>query len=308
MVPPILRNRLPQYELTSRPYYRFLVGFAGGIVLAVAFCHSLPDAFGEWAEFSIAFGGEDPSGVYAYPWPSVIALFGVLLTFAIEEVLVSLVGGGHHHHHHQHDVSAGGSEKDGLLDKPQQYQSIEEPAVHERSGSAISAADRPDRDVCSTRRHLMTEMWILWTGLSFHSFFVGVALGITGSEYALFSAIVAHQFFEGLALGSRVARLELSSSWHIWAIDIAFALTAPLGIAVGLVIRATQGATGDAYTIIEMVVQALSGGILVYVALVHMIKEEMDHVNQHARSFDKAVVLSGVILGGASMAILAIWA
>jgi zinc transporter 1/2/3 len=69
-----------------------------------------------------------------------------------------------------------------------------------------------------------TELYVLLFGLSFHSIFVGIALGISGNDWGLFAAIIFHQFFEGLALGARVARAGFKSKFHIWLLDVVYPL------------------------------------------------------------------------------------
>lgn len=63
---------------------------------------------------------------------------------------------------------------------------------------------------------------MLLFGLTFHSLFVGIALGVAGDDVSLFLAILFHQFFEGLALGARVARANFKSKAHVWILDILY--------------------------------------------------------------------------------------
>jgi zinc transporter 1/2/3 len=102
--------------------------------------------------------------------------------------------------------------------------------------------------------------------------FVGLALGTADNDQALFIAIIFHQFFEGLGLGSRVAVADLKRFLSILIIDLIFAASAPVGIGIGIGIKSAIEGDDYAYNIVDGTFQALSGGILVYVALVHMIR------------------------------------
>jgi len=145
-------------------------------------------------------------------------------------------------------------------------------------------------------------------GLSFHSLFVGIALGVLESDWGLFAAIVFHQFFEGMALGARVARANFRNSAHIWILDIVFALAAPVGIAIGLAIRATLADDNTKYAITNGVFQALSAGILIYVSLVHMMKEEMTRPEFAKGGPLLYFMYGGFILGTTALSIIGIWA
>ena len=102
--------------------------------------------------------------------------------------------------------------------------------------------------------------------------FVGLALGTAENDHALFIAIVFHQFFEGLGLGSRVATANLKRFISILIIDIIFAASAPVGIGIGIGVKSALENDDYAYSIVDGTFQALSGGILIYVALVHMLR------------------------------------
>jgi len=283
LLPPQIKKWYPNYDMLSKGYFRLLTGFAAGVVLAVAFVHSIPDSFSNWESYT---GEDPPTGTLAYPWPGFLSMMGVVITYMLEELFTMFLGVSHSHLHQHGQASYGTLKSDDIDVDTEQISSKQDDAK------------------------LLAEMWILWAGLSFHSIFVGLALGLEGNEFALFSAIVAHQFFEGLALGSRVAKLNLKRHTQIVLIDTAYALSAPIGIAIGLLVRSVvfSGSASSvcSYWSANMVIQALSGGILIYISLVHMIKEEIDCL--HEKSLHKLLLFSGILLGAAAMAILAIWA
>lgn len=288
LLPPLVNSYYPSYNIMNRLYFRFFTGFAAGIVLGVAFVHSIPDSFVNASQVLV---GSDRTSQYA--WPGFIAMLGAFIAFAIDSFIAAYLRVSH-----------------GML------HSRGEPSQTEETITMSAAEDQesqhvPTEEAANQSRKLLTEMWTVWVGLGFHSLFVGLALGITGSEYSLFSAIVAHQFFEGVALGARVAKSPLKR-WQIWSINVAFSITAPVGTAIGLGVRAVI-LNGDAnstyvYGIVDFVVQALSGGILIYVALVHMIKEEMDHALALPERQPRAALFIGFLLGMGAMSIIGIWA
>jgi len=162
-----------------------------------------------------------------------------------------------------------------------------------------------------TRLELLLKMIILFVGLMFHNIFVGLTLGIADNDYVLFIAIIFHQFFEGLGMGARVAMANLRSIWVVLAIDFIFATIPVVFIGVGIGIKNGVEAAEDTegYSVTKGVFQALSAGVLIYVAAVHMFKAYRDNGSE-AKNIDIHRVASyiGLILGAAVMAVIGIWA
>jgi len=151
-----------------------------------------------------------------------------------------------------------------------------------------------------------TEMYSLLFGLTFHSIFVGFALGLNEEDLGLLVAILCHQFFEGVALGLRIVRAGVSRRLHVFIIDSIFALAAPIGVAIGMGIQSSINDNPQTFTIVQGVFNSLSAGILIYVGLLHMIVEEIQRVqNKRLHQF---LLYIGIVLGAAFMSILAIWA
>jgi len=159
----------------------------------------------------------------------------------------------------------------------------------------------------------VTKMLILFTGLLFHNIFVGIALGVAQNDVSLFIAIIFHQFFEGLGMGARVAVAKLKRILVILLIDSIFALSCPVGIAMGLIIKAKTNTSSDAYHIVDAVFQALSGGILIYISVVHMLSGYVetcgcDDRERSKKELHKWISFLGVLVGAAVMAVIGIWA
>jgi len=78
--------------------------------------------------------------------------------------------------------------------------------------------------------------------------------------------------FEGLGLGARLAQLKLSVRYRYVAIVAAllFAISAPIGIAIGLGVRETYNPRSATASIVSGVMDSLSAGILLYTGLVEV--------------------------------------
>lgn len=90
-----------------------------------------------------------------------------------------------------------------------------------------------------TYRKMSMNITLLEGGILFHSVFVGMTVSITIEGFViLLIAILFHQMFEGLGLGSRIAAVPYpQGSIRPWVLVFAFGTTAPIGQAIGLVVR-----------------------------------------------------------------------
>jgi len=218
----------------------------------------------------------------------------------------------HQHGHAQRDDSNDPLKDDE--DHPNYGTHHPVPDSHQE-GDPLLTEHRPATGLLSVKP--MTKMLVLFFGLFFHNIFVGIALGIADGDYALLIAITFHQFFEGLGMGSRVALAGLGRFFSVLAIDVVFAASAPAGIGLGLVFKSSLTNDSTLYMALDGVFQGISGGILVYVALVHMIRayaesavggEVDDGKAARAWEWHKWASFLGVLCGAAAMAIIGIWA
>lgn len=86
----------------------------------------------------------------------------------------------------------------------------------------------------------LTAIFILEFGVIFHSIFIGLTLAVAGAEFiTLYIVLTFHQTFEGLALGSRLGSFEWPASKHYvpYVLALAYGLSTPIAIAVGLGVR-----------------------------------------------------------------------
>jgi len=180
-------------------------------------------------------------------------------------------------------------------------------------------------DVCETSAHYhggaflddghqhKISTYLLEFGIALHSVLIGLALGTTAESFiALFIALSFHQFFEAIALGAQIARLHHISLRSAIFMVIFFALTTPVGIAIGIGIHSTTYNPKSVTSLpINGIFDSISGGILIYVALVNLITAEM---GVGAHSFHllskklKVLYFFALYAGVAAMAVVGRWA
>jgi len=359
LVPPFVAHFLPSFSLTKQYYFTFFNGLAAGLILSVAFVHSLPDGAegfdnivsilydpeeAESSSESISYAVEivnntisvilspslinasyssseepsEPDGPATYPWFGFIAMMGALFTFLSEEIVVSISDAFHIWNPHGHGSSGHSHGGATRLESSTGEEGCQEVVAPNKSDSSLelsspdmhshsSDADKA-KELNEGYLRPITKMMILFVGLILHNVFVGIALGLSDS-LELFIAILFHQFFEGLGMGSRVALAKLSRILVILLIDTIFALACPIGIVVGILIRLRTDPESKAFYACDGLFQSLSGGILIYISVMHLLKSYMEsEAKGRVLQIHKWVSFAGVLVGAAIMAVIGIWA
>jgi ZIP zinc/iron transport family len=155
--------------------------------------------------------------------------------------------------------------------------------------------------------------YLLELGIALHSVLIGLALGTTTNSFvALFIALCFHQFFEAIALGAQIANLKTTSIKPAIFLVVFYSLTTPVGIAIGIGIHSgTYNPEARSSLLVSGILDSLSAGILIYVALVNLITAEMG-ANAHAfyslSARLKLLYYMALYLGAAAMAVIGRWA
>ncbi|KAF0928134.1 hypothetical protein E2562_038042 [Oryza meyeriana var. granulata] len=154
---------------------------------------------------------------------------------------------------------------------------------------------------------------VLEIGIVFHSVIIGVTMGMSQDVCAIRPLVVAlsfHQVFEGMGLGGCIAQAGFGIA-TVGYMCVMFSVTTPLGILLGMAIFHMTGYDDSSPNalIIEGLLGSLSAGILVYMALVDLISLDFFHNKMMSSSLKlKKISYVALVLGSASMSILALWA
>jgi solute carrier family 39 (zinc transporter), member 1/2/3 len=172
---------------------------------------------------------------------------------------------------------------------------------------------------------------ILEFGIIFHSFITGITLAVSLEVVVLLIVLTFHQLFEGLGLGTRLAHLTLFTAnndhdhndhhddekkkkslyrFFPWFGALAFALTTPLGVAVGLGLRNAYDPESTTESIVSGIFDSFSSGILLYTGLVELLAHEFLFSKTMRERPTGEVAYAGacVLLGAGLMALLGRWA
>ncbi|EOY29904.1 Zinc transporter 4 precursor isoform 2 [Theobroma cacao] len=159
-------------------------------------------------------------------------------------------------------------------------------------------------------RHVVVSQQILELGIVSHSVIIGLSLGVSQSPCTirpLIAALSFHQFFEGFALGGCISQAQFKTlSTTIMACF--FVITTPAGIGIGTAIASFYNPYSPAALVVEGILDSLSAGILVYMALVDLIAADFLSKRMSCNFRLQVASYFMLFLGAGLMASLAIWA
>jgi len=229
-----------------------------------------------------------------YDWVEGIALITIFLLFFTELMAMRFATFGHDHTHPEESaLSQNPSLPDPETVRP--HASTSSQGGHTPGSDHLGhAREHVEHDVEENRGKpvedyaaQMTAIFILEFGVVFHSVFVGLTLAVAGPEFnTLYIVLVFHQTFEGLGLGSRLAAVPWPSSASAtsskkrkrslmpYFFALAYGLSTPIALAVGLGLRKTYTPGSQTALIVNGVFDSISAGILIYTGLVELMAHE----------------------------------
>lgn len=323
------------------PEWTFFVAkyFGSGVIVATAFIHLLAPAYE-------ALTNECLTGpITEYAWVEGIVMITIFVLFFVELMVMRYArfeahdhDEGHaHNHSRQQTVNLS---HDHHLEHEHEHELHHDTMTDTKSTTTVPkeldrrrshTAHVPGEDHLGHQREhqdneensgshgaedyaaQMTAIFILEFGIIFHSIFIGLTLAVAGEEFeTLFIVLVFHQTFEGLGLGSRLAVVPWPRTrrWTPYILGLAYGLSTPIAIAVGLGIRETYPPGSSTTLIVNGVFDSISAGILIYTGLVELMAHEFMFSNV-MRKAKLQVVLSAfgmMCLGASLMALLGKWA
>jgi zinc transporter 1/2/3 len=328
---PVLATRVRRLRI---PLYVYLFAryFGSGVIIATAFIHLLDPAYEEIGPASCV---GLTSGWAEYTWPPALALTSAMLIFLLDflaeyyverkyklahvEVEGTITSDPTVPHSHQGHQGLHSADQDGpippLNQKPEEHShasSDKFPSSDNLDVEELKHIDGESKESVMGFESQIAAFLILEFGVIFHSVIIGLNLGVVGEEFkTLYPVIVFHQAFEGLGIGARLSVIPFPKRfrWMPWALCLAYGLTTPIAIAIGLGVRTTYNSGSFTANVVSGVLDAISAGILIYTGFVEMIARDF-LFNPH-RTQDKkrlTFMLVSLYLGIIIMALLGKWA
>ncbi|KZF22830.1 ZIP zinc/iron transport family [Xylona heveae TC161] len=303
--------RIPLYV------YLFARYFGSGVIVATAFIHLLDPAYEEIGPASCV----GMTGNWAvYSWPPAIALTSAVFTFLLDfaaERFVEVKYGVHEHVNIESAVTGNATiQASAETDiHPHSTRSdMEAPPTPTKEKLGGVDTDVEEEDEESARllyRQQIAAFYILEFGVLFHSVIIGLNLGVAGDEFkTLYPVIVFHQAFEGLGIGSRLSAIPFPKrSIMPWLLCLAYGVTTPIAIAIGLGVRTTYNPESYTANVVSGVLDSISAGILIYTGFVELLARDFlfnPYRTRDNRQLTFMVIC--VLLGAGIMALLGKWA
>ncbi|KAM0944737.1 putative zinc/iron permease [Dioscorea sansibarensis] len=310
--------------------------FAAGVILATGFVHMLHDAQAALTSPCLP----------AMPWRKFPFSGFVAMVAALGTLVVDFVGTQYYAQKHREEAmgvkataaAAIAAVEEGISAVPEVPETAEgdKDAMHIVGMHAHAAAHRhshahghracngsdaaqhthshghaheDESAVPSHVRHVVVSQ-ILELGIVSHSVIIGLSLGVSRSPCTirpLVAALSFHQFFEGFALGGCISQAQFKN-FAAGLMASFFAITTPLGIAAGAGVASFYDSYSPRALVIEGLLDSVSAGILIYMALVDLIAADFLSRSMSCNFRLQAVSYTALFLGAVTMSALAIWA
>ncbi|XP_027343401.1 zinc transporter 1 [Abrus precatorius] len=250
--------------------------FAGGVFLGTSLMHFLSDSTETFGELTTK----------TYPFSFMLASFGYLLTMFGDCVVIFVTSN---------------SEKKA---KVVENEGGTTPQDQEHAAHLAMAAVNP----AFVKTSSLGDSILLILALCFHSVFEGIAVGVSGTKAEAWRnlwTISLHKIFAAAAMGIALLRMLPKRPFVTTAAySLAFAVSSPIGVGIGIAIDATtQGHTADWMYAISM---GIACGVFVYVSINHLISKGFKP--QSATRFDSPwFKFLAVLFGVAVIAVVMIW-
>lgn len=312
-----------RYSFLKMPPYLFFFCkyFGSGVIVATAFIHLLAPASDALSDHCLGEVWE------AYPYAYAICMITLFALFFCEIMAFRVIERKTNadHSHSEFGTESSFVKKDEEDNNSENKSGLAvNPDLSRRYPSHYAHAElHQDPEAIGT--HLednnkeayggqLLSVFVLEFGVVMHSVFVGLTLAVAGEEFkSLYAVLVFHQLFEGLGLGARIAAIYWPKDKRAtpWLLALAYALTTPIAIAIGLGVRTTFPPESKTSLITNGIFDSISAGILLYSGLVELMAHEFLFSNEFKLPDGLGrMILAFIIMcfGAFMMALLGKWA
>ncbi|WOL02118.1 hypothetical protein Cni_G10837 [Canna indica] len=267
--------------------------FASGVILATGYMHVLPDSFDDLRSPCLP---EDPW--HKFPFTTFIAMLSALFTLMVDSVALS---------HHSKRQKAGTAT---VIDHDVQFAEMVPVALgHGHHGAPqLDPESKDEKEATLLRNRIIAQ--VLEMGIIVHSVVIGLSMGASHNPCTirpLVAALCFHQLFEGMGLGGCILQAEYGMKMKA-ILAFFFATTTPLGIVLGLGLSDVYRDNSPTSLIVEGVLNAISAGLLNYMALVDLLAVDFMGLKMQGSIKLQAWGYVAVFLGAGGMSLMAKWA
>jgi zinc transporter 1/2/3 len=212
---------------------------------------------------------------------------------------------GHNHGHSHGPPSIAGSD-DGAADAAEAGVCV----VHSVCKDEDCGGHSLLKPKVPTLKSQVAAVFMSEASIAVHSVLIGITLGVThGDEIVpLLIALTFHQFLEGVAIGSAAIYAGMAAKSVVY-LGLIFAVTTPVGIAIGLGVRGSYNGSSSAALITQGTLDAVCAGMLIFLALgdhVNAVKSQAHWLKREGAA-THGLCIGAFLAGVAIMCTLALW-
>ncbi|KAE9605628.1 putative zinc/iron permease [Lupinus albus] len=283
---PILSRSVP-FLHPDRDMFVLVKAFASGVILATGYMHVMPDSFEDLTSDCL------PDHPWKkFPFTTFIAMLSAVFTLMTDSFSIAYF-------------------KKKLNISPLKSGGESKELEHIGHGSGLQNVKGDSKEVSAEQllRYRVVAQ-VLELGIVVHSVVIGLSLGASQNPCTirpLIAALCFHQLFEGMGLGGCILQAEYGTKTKAIMIFF-FSATTPFGIALGIGLSNVYSDTSKTALIVEGVLNAVSAGLLNYMALVDLLAADFMGSKLQSRMKLQCWSYVAVLLGAGGMSVMAIWA
>ncbi|XP_035678633.1 zinc transporter ZIP1-like [Branchiostoma floridae] len=252
--------------------------FAGGVFLATCLLDLIPDVE---EELNLALAGSHLS-YPGFPLPMLVVAMGLFMVLTVEQVALK---------YHSRPLQARHNGTHIALETPVCINNEEEDVNVMEMGEMHGGI--PDSDQSDDHEHLHASLrsWSLLLAISLHSVFEGIAVGLqkeTAAVLQLITAVALHKSVMAFSLGMALVQSTMGRTTMV-GLSIFFAITAPTGMAIGMVVESSSQTTHSHG--VSGVLTGLATGTFLYVTFLEVLAHELKS------NRDRLLKLGAIFLG-----------
>ncbi|KAL5077345.1 hypothetical protein RYX36_016329 [Vicia faba] len=284
---PIFSTSIPALK-PDGDLFVVIKAFASGVILATGYMHVMPDSF---ADLTSPCLPQHPW--HKFPFTTFIAMISTVFTLMVDSFSISYF-------------------KKKLPMSSSLNNNLETTKEFELDhGHGLAIANGHDKNVNAEQllRYRVVAQ-VLELGIVVHSVVIGLSMGASENPCTikpLIAALCFHQLFEGMGLGGCILQADYEVEMKAIMIFF-FSVTTPFGIALGIGLSKVYSDTSPTSLIIEGILNAISAGLLNYMALVDLLANDFMGTKLQSRIKLQLLSYIAVLLGAGGMSVMAIWA
>ncbi|GAB2293216.1 ) transport protein [Dionaea muscipula] len=306
---PLFTRAVPALH-PEKDLFLLVKSFASGVIIATGFMHVMPDS---WNDLTSPCLPDAPWRVF--PFTPFITMIAAYLTMMMDTFSTAFYEKTH---------LAAASSRDGPNGNPaHSYSNGNGNGKDEENAGRghdcghghghghgqmmeLMFGDKKDSDLMKNR----VVAQVLELGIVVHSVVIGLSMGASDNYCTIQPLVIAicfHQLFEGMGLGGCITQAEYEFKMKAIMVFF-FSVTTPGGIVLGILLQHIYDENSPTALIVVGVLNAISAGLLIYMALVDLLAAEFKGPKLQRNMKLQLISYVVALLGTGLMSLMAKWA